>query len=84
MYHALYVFTLLFIKLFKRLPGIIEGNSLWINFYTNNYGMGMECYIAMARSEGGCSDLKGIVREFFNATWDAVIIIASFVSKGRV
>ena len=28
----------------------------------------MECYIAMALSKEGCSDLKGIVREFFNAT----------------
>ena len=68
MYHALYVFTLLFVKLFSHLPRIIEGYSLWINFYTNNYGICMECYIAMARSKGECSDLKGIVREFFNAT----------------
>ena len=25
----------------------------------------MECYIAMARSKGGCSDLKKVVRKFF-------------------
>ena len=28
----------------------------------------MECYIAMARYKERCSDLNGIVREFFNAT----------------
>ena len=68
MYNALYVFTLVFIKLFSHLPGIFEEYSLWINSYTNNYGICLECYIAMAQSKGGCSDLKGIVREFFNAT----------------
>ena len=69
MYHALYVFTLLFIKLFGHLPGITEGYTLWIKSYTNNYGICTECYIAMARSNRGCSDLKRrIVREFFNAT----------------
>ena len=35
MYHALYVFTLLFRKLFSHLSGIVEGYSLWINSYTN-------------------------------------------------
>ena len=68
MYHALYVFTLLFIELFSHLPRTIEGYSLWINSYTNKYGICMECYITMARSKGGCRDLKGIAREFFNAT----------------
>ena len=52
MYHALYVFTLLFRKLFSHIPGIIEGYSLWINSYTNNYGICRECSIAMARSKG--------------------------------
>ena len=55
--------------MFSHLLGIIEGYSLWINFNANNYGICMECYIPIARSKGGCSDLKGIVREFFNATW---------------
>ena len=68
MYHALYVFTLLFMKLFSHLPGLIKVYSLGTNSYTDNYGICMECYIAMARSKGGCSDLKGIVWEFFNAT----------------
>ena len=68
MYHTLYCFTLLFIKLLSHLPGIIEGYLLWINSYTKNYGICMECYIAMARSKEGCSDVKGIFREFFNAT----------------
>ena len=27
----------------------------------------MECYMAMTRSKGGGSDVKGIVRELFNA-----------------
>ena len=77
MYHALYVFTLLIIKLFSYLPGIIEGYSLWINSYANNYGICMECYIAMTRSIGRCCDLKGIVQEFFNATRDI------FIARGR-
>ena len=68
MYHALYVFTILIMKLFSHLSGIIEGYSLWINSYTNNYGIGMECYIAMARSKGGCSNMKDIVLEFVNDT----------------
>ena len=66
MYLALYVFTLLFIELFSHLSGIIEGYSLWFNSYSNNYGICMECYIAMDRSDTGCSYLK--VREFSNAT----------------
>ena len=32
----------------------------------------MECYIAMARSKGGCSNLKGIFRGFFNATGEII------------
>ena len=52
MYHALYVFTLLFTKLFSHLSGIIEGYSLWINSYINDYGICMERYLAMARSKG--------------------------------
>ena len=65
MYHALYVFTLLFIKLFNHIPETIEEHWLWINSYTNNYGICTECYIATARSKGGYSDLKGIVRDLF-------------------
>ena len=57
----LYVFTLLFIKLFGHLPGIIQEYSLWINSYTNNCGIGMKCNIAMARSTEGCTDLKEIL-----------------------
>ena len=45
----------IFIKLFIHLSGVIEGYSLWINSYTNNYGICTECYITMARSKGGCS-----------------------------
>ena len=63
-YHALYVFILFYIKLFSHLTGIIEVYSLGINSYAKNYGICMEYYIAIARSKGGCSDLKGIVREF--------------------
>ena len=55
-------------KIVQPFFGIIEGYSLWINSYSNNYGICMECYIAMAWSKGGCSDMKEIVREFFNAT----------------
>ena len=35
---------------------------------TNKYGICIECYTAMARCKGRCSDLKGIVREFFYYT----------------
>ena len=70
MYHALYVFTLLFIKFFSHLAGITEGYSLLINSYTNNYEICMERYIAIAWSRAGCGDLKGIVREFYNAIRD--------------
>ena len=31
---------------------MIEGYSLWINSYTDNYEICMECYIAMVRSKG--------------------------------
>ena len=60
------VFTLLFIKLFSHLTGIIEGYSLWINSYTDNCGIYMKCYIAMARFKRECiySGMKGIVRDF--------------------
>ena len=41
------------------LNNIIEGYSLWINSYTNNYGIYMECYISMDRSkEGGGFSLR--------------------------
>ena len=53
MYHVPYVFTLLFIKLLSHLSGIIGGYSLGINFYTNNYGICIECYTAMTRSKWG-------------------------------
>ena len=75
MHHALHEFTLLFIKLFSHLTGIIEGYSLWTTSYTNNYEICMECYTAMAQCKRGCSDLKGIVTEFFNATRDACVSI---------
>ena len=52
MHHAPFVFTLLFIKLFTHHPGNIKGYSLWINPYTNNYEIFIECYIVMARSKG--------------------------------
>ena len=52
MYHTPYVYTLLFIKLFSHLLKIIEGYSLLNNSYTRNYGICMECYIAVARSSG--------------------------------
>ena len=32
-------------------------------------------YIAMARSKGGCSNLKGIVRKFFNATQEIRVFL---------
>ena len=67
-YSKLDVFTLSFIKLCSHLRGILDGYSMWINFYTNYYVICMECYIAMARPKRRCSDLKGITREFFNAT----------------
>ena len=53
MHYALYVYILLFTKFFL---GQIEGYSVWIISNTNNYGICMECYIAMARSKG-CSDM---------------------------
>ena len=68
MYYALYVFTLSFIKLFSHLLGMIGEYSLWIIPYTNIYKIFIEYNIAMIRSKGGYSDVKGIVREFFNVT----------------
>ena len=70
MYHVLYIFTLLFIKLFSLFSEIIKEYSLWINYYTYNCGICMKCYTAMARSKRGRSDPKGIVREFFIDTRD--------------
>ena len=58
MYHTPYIFNLLFIKLFSYLPGTIEGYSLWVKSYTNNYGICIDCYMArfkgMWRPEGEC------------------------------
>ena len=64
-YYLLLIFTYYIIKLFSHIPGIIEGYSLWINSYTNNYGICIKCYIEMARSKSECSDLKGIVRDIY-------------------
>ena len=50
MYHAPYVFILLFTKLFSHLHGLIEGYLLWINSCTNSYWICIKCYITM----GGC------------------------------
>ena len=52
---SLRIYFIFFIKLFSHLPGIIEGYSLRINSYINNYGIYTKCYKAMARSKGGCS-----------------------------
>ena len=53
-------------KLFSYLLGLLFRSYLY-NSYANNYGILGMLYIAMALSKGRCSNLKGIVREFFNA-----------------
>ena len=64
MYHATYVFTLLFRKLFSHLTRIIDGYSLWINSYTETYGICMECYIAVALSTGNVATWRGVAGIF--------------------
>ena len=51
----LFTYLFYFFKWLSHLLGIIEVFSLGINSYINNYGICTECYIAIARSKGGCS-----------------------------
>ena len=64
MYHGLYAFALLFIKLFCHIPAGIRCELITIQITTEYAGN----VISIARFKGGCSDLKRIVRELFNAT----------------